>query len=90
MNLSLFDQDELAALAAQRAAQVSADADHRAIRLAAARRREEELFAGAARLTRRMDQLLRRLKKTEAGHDRPIVLRQPDRGADNTTRRDAA
>ena len=90
MNLSLFDQDELAALAACRAAQVSADADHRAIRLAAARQREEDLFAGAERLTHRMGHLLRRLKKADAHADRPVALRQPDRDTDDTARRDAA
>lgn len=90
MNLSHFDQDELAALAARRAAQVRADADHRAIRLAEARRREEDLFAGAERLTRRMGHLLRRLKQTGPDDDRPIALRQPDRDAAPATRRDAA
>jgi len=90
MNLSHFDQDELAALAARRTAQDSADADHRAMRLAEARQHEEDLFAGAERLTHQMGHLLRRLKKAEAQHDRPIALRQPDRDADPATRRDAA
>lgn len=84
-------ESELAAIAARRADLARADADRRAARLAAARQREETLFAEADRLAILMGGLLRRFKKEEPPHRHPTALRRPARVArEEAARRDAA
>lgn len=87
----LTDDNELAALAARRAALATMDAHRRATRLTEARQREDALFAEVDRLVIHMGSLLRRFKKSDTDHKRPTALRQPGRVADEiTARRDAA
>ncbi|HEY8600396.1 MAG TPA: hypothetical protein VIL85_18310 [Thermomicrobiales bacterium] len=83
--------DPLAALAARRAKQAILDADHRGARLQAARRHEDELFAGADRLVLNIGGFLRRLRKSEGELDRPAQLHRSERNASSAhDERDAA
>ena len=71
--------DTMAALATRRAKQAILDADHREARLQAARRHEDDLFAGADRLVLHIGGFLRRLRKSEGATDRPAQLHRPER-----------
>ena len=73
--------DTMATLAARRTKQAILDADHRGARLQAARRHEEDLFAGADRLVLNVGGFLRRLRKSEGVSVRPAQLHQPERNA---------
>ena len=71
--------DTMAVLAARRTKQAILDADHRGARLQAARRHEDDLFAGADRLVFNIGGFLRRLRKSEGEPDRPAQLHRPER-----------
>lgn len=75
----LITPDTSATLAARRAMQATLDADRRSVRLQAARRHEDELFAGADRLTLTIGGFLRRLRKSESGSACPTPLQLPER-----------
>lgn len=77
MNTPSHD-DPMAALAARRAKQAILDADHRGARLQAARRYEDDLFAGADRLVLNIGGFLRRLRKSEGKSDRPPRLHRAE------------
>lgn len=79
---------ELAALAAQRAKQRTLDAHHRALRLADARRREDDLIAQTDYLLAGIATLLRKLTGAERPAEVPVPLRQGSHAASG--RRDAA
>jgi hypothetical protein len=78
MSTKMYD-DPMAALAARRAKQAILDADHRGARLQAARRHEDDLFAGADRLVLNIGDFIRRLRKSEGASDRPAQLHRPER-----------
>lgn len=78
MSTKIYD-DPMAALAARRVKQAILDADHRGARLQAARRHEDDLFAGADRLVLNIGGFLRRLRKSEGESDRPAQLHRPER-----------
>ncbi len=89
MHLPEHDQQrELAALAAQRAAQRVMDAHHRAQRLATALRQEETILARTDHVLTSVGALLRRIIGNEPVQYAPIALVQP--GHDHDERRDAA
>jgi hypothetical protein len=69
----------MAALTARRAIQATLNADRRSARLQAARRHEDELFAGAERLTLTIGGFLRRLRKSEMESTCPTPLQLPER-----------
>lgn len=71
--------DPTVALAARRAKQTILDAGHRGARLQAARRHEDDLFAGADRLVLNIGGFLRRLRKSEGASDRPAQLHRSER-----------
>lgn len=75
----LMTPDGIATLAARRAMQATLDADRRSARLQAARRHEDELFAGADRLALSIGGFLRRLRKSEMGSTGPTPLQLPER-----------
>ena len=85
----LMNSNDLVTLAARRAMQATLDADRRSARLQAARRHEDDLFAGADQLVLSIGGFLRRLRKSDTGSARPTPLQLPERQADSTTR-DAA
>ncbi len=71
--------DTMAVLAARRTKQAILDADHRGSRLQAARRHEDDLFAGADRLVLNIGGFLRRLRKSEGVSDRPAQIHRSER-----------
>lgn len=71
--------DAMATLTARRAIQATLNADRRSARLQAARRHEDDLFAGAERFTLTIGGFLRRLRKSEMGSTRPTPLQLPER-----------
>ena len=83
--------DAMATLTARRAIQATLNADRRSARLQAARRHEDELFAGAERLTLTIGGFLRRLRKSELGSACPTPLQLPERAREaERADRDAA
>lgn len=78
---TMTHDDTMATLAARRTKQAILDADHRGARLQAARRHEDDLFAGADRLVLNIGGFLRRLRKSEGVSDRPAQLHRPERNA---------
>lgn len=71
--------DGTTTLAARRAIQATLNADRRSARLQAARRHEDELFAGADRLALSIGGFLRRLRKSEGESTGPTPLQLPER-----------